>query len=362
MIFNYAELLELLFTEISNGAKKNLEVRVIEGFLKEPFESTVIDFSGHNLRDFEGKTIRDLMASDLRYAKELFNKFKKRTVIDIRLLIAEVEQSIVDGKSLDDVKISFLSKPSIFSMFQFHDDYCFVCGCRTNYFMGDGVISKDAYVTDKHPLWNNLSVMEQKLYSLHFSDRNSNACSLPDGLDSYSYEIEIDDTTLVVSDNIISVFPKLYMESAKYISEKSGYQNDINSDLGVKYSQEFWNNKNVIYVQSGNTSPHICVDSLTGSIAAIDTKAWRSKESYSFPIDISNMVKKTTVSTEVWAVQMMTLKEFKKVCKEQKKTLSIALSQAGAEKFSVKPGRYKVTSYSAHRYSDRPVFFFMERI
>lgn len=362
MIFNYSDLLELLFTEISNGTKNGLEIRVIDGFLKEPFESTVLDFSGHNLRDFEGETLKDLMNSKYRHSNELFDTIKKKTVSNLSMLIASVEHLISEGLSLTSVQDSFLSKPSVFSMFQIHDDYCFVCGRRTNYFMGDGVISKDAHVTEKHPLWNNLSAMEQKLYSLHFSERNSHTCSLPDGLDSYSYEIDIDDTTLVVSDNIISVFPKLYMESAKYISEKSGYSNDINSDLGVKYSQEFWNNKNVIYVQSGNTSPHLCVDKITGSIAAIDTDAWKSKKMYSFPIDISNMVKKMTVSTEVWAVQMMTLKEFKKVCKEQKKTLSLALNQAGAEKISVKPGRYKVTCYSAHRYSDRPVFFFMEQI
>lgn len=362
MIFNYSNLIEIIFNDIKDGNAKQLEKRVFDSCLKEPFESTLLDFSGHNLRKYENQTIKDLLSSKYKSDKELFTTLYDKIISDIDTLIECIATFIKEDMSLIDIQTKLLNKPSIFSMFQIHEEYCFVCGCRTNYFMGDGIISKDSFLNSDHPLWENLLPIEKKIYSMHFSENKNHACSVPDGVQSYSYEIDLDDETLLVGDNIISVYPRLYMEAENYISEQSGYRNDINSELGCKYNQEFWHTKNVVYIQTGNTDPFICLDKESGSIAAIDNHAWKNKKLYQFPIDISNMVKKTSVTTDVWSVQMMTLKEFTKICEQEGKNVQSALEKARAKSITIKPGKYKVTNFNAHRYSDEPVFFTMSQI
>lgn len=343
MIFNYSNLIELLFTEISNGNKDGLQDRVLDGFLKEPFESTRIHFSGAYLKELDQMTIKEISMSGLDYQIKLFNDIKYELIFTIETLINTIEFFITNGKSLEYVKTYLFSIPPIFSYRPVHYQRCPDCDHIIGYYISDGVISTHSGFTESSPSWNNLSKIEQKRYYSIFRNNDGHICF--NGFSENSYEIEFNDKVLLMVADITYAFPQLEDELNAYIQEH-----------GIKNYQNFWKTKNVVLGQGCGIWSEFCVDLKTGSMAAIEPFALAYKESHKFPIDISNMVRKTSLSIEHGEFQIITRKDLNKLCDDYNVKLAYALGELIPTRVSITPGRYKVSV------SNSPVLCYIEKI
>lgn len=351
-------------SELSESSVHKIATVIFDTELKSAFDDTILDFGGHNESMFAGYTLAKLAAKTNRGAVDLFNDIKQNVMRSLEIMIGDIHASINSNTSYEDIEAKILKAPVYFYLFPVIDrndpsGYCFVCGRRTTYYMKDGSISAGCHINQSSPYWDNI----EPIYK-HFIDRDQNdkVCDYPDGIQQYEQYMTIKSNYLVVNNyfrNLVDVKP---MEPSEHISKVCGYQNDINSELGVMINQEYFLSKGLLQVQVGNTSPNILLNPDTGVILAVDPNAWRAKKKYTFPVDITGFKPECKITTDVWTVQAVDSYVFEEYAKEHSLHFDDVFAKFGGFLIPVTPGRYKITNYNAHHYSDRPVFFSMEKV
>lgn len=374
MIINYKKLISSIHQEVIKNndvlnfdfdkekvrAVDNKEVisisySVFQKELKKPLYLTVVDLGGHHESYFDGKTIGEIYNKnkESRFVKDI----EEDVMDNLQWLVFKFAKALKNGNSFEIIEEQMMKNTSYFFQFPvMRDDYCFVCGRRSDYYLVDGVISHKN-IKDT-PYWDEVDDIYKKFIVKDFKDVG---CKYPNGIDKYEFKYKIKSNQLLVANTLTQMFDDVtYSTTADYIHNECGYHNDINSEAGVMAHQKFWNEKGLIYVQTGNTSPKIMIDTLTGTIAAIDPSAKRKGNN--FPIDISNMQKIHTIDTPVWCVNLIDVALVKTYARKKKISLEEAIENLGGKVINVEPGTYKVVCYNAHHYTDKPMFFSIEKV
>lgn len=375
MIVNYEALIPAIYEQcqkaIESGEKWELMANkttwaVFDNVLKMPFDATILDMGGHNERSYAGMLVCRLEESTSQHEQQLYNHIKESVMAQLKYLVEDVHSAILQETPYQEIKDKILSSPVHFYVTpvldknSFADCYCFVCGKRNSYYMKDGVISAGCKIDSTSPYWETLdSIYKIWLKGESANDVNSVQCAYPDGLEKYEQYITIKSNHLVFENDLRDVINIDLIESMKYVSERSGYHNTINSEVGCMYDQEYSLSKGLIKIQVGNTSPVVAYNAKTGMILAADPTAWKSKKRYTFPLDVSGFRTKGKICTDVWTVQAVDSIVFEAEAKRNEISLEEAAEMHGFL-VPVKPGKYKITNYNAHHYTDRPVFFSME--
>jgi len=368
MIVNYDTLIPAIYkkcqeAEASGEDWKFLENKTIwaifDSELKTAFDATVLDLGGHNSSLYAGFTLHEISLKEDRQSQLLYESIKERTQMALRYLIKDIRKGLIENKSYEQIKADVLKAPVYFYVLDVIIQnslisYCHVCGNRKSYFMKDGVISSGSKITPDSPYWAGL---DSYYHIMLKNEKEGETCPYPHGINEFVQYMDVKSNYLVFDNdmsNIIKIDP---MESIDYVTERSGYYNNINSDIGAMYDQELCLSKGLLKVQVGNSSPIVAYNAATGVILASDPIAWKTKKHYKFPFDVSGFRAKGDICTDVWTVQAVDSIVFEDEAKED----GISLKQA-AERHgflvTVKPGKYKVTNYNGNG----PVFFAMERV
>lgn len=374
MHVNYATLIPAIYQKCQGAMlsgeswellKNKTMWSIFDSELKDSFDASVIDLGGHNESCLAGHTMKDLAASTSQNSQNLYERIKENTMRQLGKLVNLAYKRLVAGQSYDDIHQYMMSAPVHFYIVPVINQstptsYCFVCGKYSSYYMKEGIISEGCSIDESSPYWEHLHD-DYKIMLRGEGTSASKGCAYPHGIDHYEQYITIKSNYLVFANdlrNILNIDP---IESMKYVSERSGYHNTINSEVGSMYEQEHSLNKGLIKVQVGNTSPIVAYNSKTGAILAADPNAWKSKKRHTFPFEVADFKSKGKICTDVWTVQAVDSIVFESYAKDNDLSLKEAAAKHGFL-IPVKPGRYKITNFNAHHYSNRPVFFSMEKV
>lgn len=377
MIIDYNTLIPSIYQQCQNAIKSGEKWElmankttwaIFDSELKAAFDATVLDMGGHNESSYAGIALLDLEKSTSRNDQQLHEGIKESVMDQLKYLVDDVHSAILKETPYEEIKDTILLSPvhfyitPVLNKNSFSDCYCFVCGKRTSYYLKDGIISAGSKIDSTSPYWETVD----RIYKIWLTgesenDLSSAPCAYPDGIEKYDQYITIKSNHLVFANDLRDIVNVDHIESMKYISEQSGYHNNINSEVGCIYNQEYALDKGLIMVQVGNTSPIIAQNADTGVIVAVDPNAWKSKKRYTFPIDVAGFKSKGNICTGVWTVQAVDSIVFEAYAEENQMSLEKAAKKHGFL-VPIQPGKYKITNYNAHHYTDRPVFFSMERV
>lgn len=368
MIFNHQDLFFKIYSilidniekkhQINNVLIKEIAETVFNKDLKNAFYLTTFNLDGHHKSYYDGKTIKDLSVNSS--FNNYIEKIERNVKMSLKEIIFDIFDCINKGDPFNVIQEKFKTILNFSYYPVINDDYCSICGQKIVYYMKDGVISQDSNIENHSELYEKMPEDVKKALKYFKDTDNKSTCPYPNGLETYATYITIMSNKLVVANNLTGMFNVDYKTFSDYLFEKSGYHNDINSEVGVMYNQHFWNEKGLIYIQTGNTSPSIYIDSLNGTIAGIESPNLLKNKSI-FPIDVSSMKKAFSICTDSWCINAIDMTLFENYCKNEDIDIEDGLSKFRAQILDVEPGKYKVICYNAHRYSSKKMFFSMEK-
>lgn len=375
MIINYETLVPAIYQKCQEALqsgeswelmRNKVIFSIFKSELKTAFDMTVLDFGGHNQSAYAGRTMLSLEKDSDSSSQSIHETIKENAIDALGYLVGDIYDEMTKDTSYEEIKAKMLDCPTHFYLVPaIHKgsgfSYCFVCGKSSVYYFKDGVISEGCKITEDSSYWKKIHA-GLKIMLQNEGKKDIAKCEFPNGIDQYEQYMTIESDYIVVANDLRDLFTFGKLESMDYIKEKSGYYNTMNSELGIKYNQEYYLNKGLLQVQVGNTSPIIAYNSLTGAIMAVDPHAWKVKKKYTFPLSTDGFKSKVKISTPIWTVQVVDSIVLEKYAKDKSISLANAADELGGTLIHVTPGKYKVTNYNAHHYSDRPVFFSMEKI
>ncbi len=361
LIIDNPKILDINFDDNSIQYQEDKDICFLSRSLfmkevKKPFEQTVINIGGHHESYFDNKTVKDILENNK--TSRFINEIEDSIINNLKSLIISYAKSVKSGFSDEVIENNFNKEIAcILSFPVIHDDYCFICGQRSDYFIIDGEISHKNTKDTKY--WQ---YIDEPIKPFIDKDHNNKPCSFPNGIEKYEFEYVIESNQLLFANDLREIYNIDYKTMSDYIYEQCGYHTDINSEAGVMYHQKLWNDKGLIYIQTGNTSPILMKDSVNGTIIAIDPNVKITSKNYDFPLDVSRMKKVGFICTDLWAVNLIDVAKVKTYARKKGISLDDALSRLGGNIIDVEPGKYKIVCYNAHHYLDRPVFFSLEKV
>lgn len=365
MIINYKTLIPAIYQKCQEAIASGEDWQFMENKttfalfkseLQEAFNATLIDFGGHNRNNMAVHTLAVVEEKDSR----MYERIKERTTQALKYFVRDVYKAINQNQTYEEIEKSVLRKPSYFYTMSMLIEgspgtYCFVCGKTNSLYMKDGVISPGCVINQFSPLWDMLhDDYKIMLRNEGFSDIQ--LCAYPDGLGKFEQFMTIKSNYLVFANDLRNDVKIDPMQSINYVTERSGYYNTINSDVGGMYDQEYALSLGLLKVQTGNSSPVVAYNAQTGVILAADQQAWKQKKNYNFPLDVEGFRAKCTICTDVWTVQAVDSIIYEDYATEHGMTLKEAAEENG-HVIPVTPGKYKITTYTAP-----PVFFTIEKV
>jgi hypothetical protein len=326
----------------------NQENEIFETYFKKAIMQVTVNLQGHHKGVYDGKTlqeIKDTMQYDYlveRYSDQI------KCAISYSLfgeILTNKEALLDDNENLIKNKIIKDFINTLNSSLMTVDHFCFVCGVTT----------KSKYHDNQFT-----SVVEEGSRMAKFSGHHP--CKLPHGIADYSYPLSIPSGKLLFANDLRELFPD--SDPDVYINEKSGYYNGINSELGVMYNQEYWNNLGMVYVQVGNTSPHVFQDKKTQTIQVKPEYRYLKNRSINEESDeVANYTETEHdlgyVCTDLWAVCAIDHDLMKTLCNQH--SLDFEEIFDSCIMVDVEPGVYNVKSFNARRDPNKNVFFEVTR-
>lgn len=299
-------------------------------YFEQEVMSKKVNSQGHNKSVFDGKTLSEIK-EEFEYQR-LTNRCCEQIkfAISYKLLggIMNNLDALKKGTDLT-VQSSIIQEflniltSSVINV----ENYCFVCGTNVK-------------LSLKNDEYTNILSPDSRLAQY----ASYHPCKYPNGLEEYSNVLSVPSGRLMFANDLRCLFPEKDSLSDAYIIDKSGYYNDINSEVGMMYNQEFWNKLGMIYVQVGNTSPDIIQNKETGYVFAAINHTCKKNE------DVCGHI-----STELWAICGIDYNLMKDLC-EQHNIDFEKLSKECIEVL-VEPGEYTIRSFNAARNACKNNFF-----
>lgn len=304
--------------------------QVFSKYFEKEMMSKKVNIQGHSKSVFDGKTLAEIK-DEFEYQR-LTSRCadQMKFAISYKLLGGIMKnldalQNDTDSSVQASIINSFLD--ILTSSVIDSEHYCFVCG-------------NTAKLSLKNDIYTNIMSSDSRLARFPAYQ----PCQYPNGLNEYTNVLSVPSGRLMFANDLRCLFPNQDRLSDAYIVDKSGYYNDINSDVGMMYNQEFWNRLGLIYVQVGNTSPDIIQNKETGYVFAAINHTCKKNE------DVCGHI-----STELWAICGIDYNLMKNLC-EQHNIDFEKLSKECIEVL-VEPGEYTIRSFNAARNACKNNFF-----
>lgn len=373
MLIKYEKLVQAIYqkcaslpAEITSWSMSEYSIvnYIFNTELKEAFNSTVLDLGGHNTNIFSGYTMNDLENDKSRMAKLVFDSIKQNVMTCLRLMINDIYIAMRKNKSYESIRDEIMSAPIYFykkAMLATHDPstYCKVCGCSTSYYMKKGKISMGSVLFKDGPHWDKLDDLQQIAI---WGEGEHRECQYSNGIDQHQSFMDITSDFLVFANDLQNkLIPYGHSDSINYIIDRTGYYNTTNSLIGSLYHQEFMLSKGLLTVPVQNSTPIIAFNNKTGVILAVNSKAWRSKNNYTFPVSHDGFKSKGKILTDSWCIQAVNSELVEKYAINNNMSFDEAVESLGGIIVPVSKGRYKITNYNSSVYTDRPVIFTIEK-
>lgn len=374
MIINYEQLIKAIHQKCisaSTGdtswsmAEHTVTHSIFQNELNDAFNSTLLDLGGHNSNLFSGYTLGDLANDKSRMAKLVLESIKQNVMTCLRSMVCDIHIAIKKGKSYELIRDEIMDAPIYFykqAIMPTHapSTYCHVCGSTTSYYMKDGVVSMGSVLVKDGPHWDKLDDVQQ--ISI-WGEGIQRKCNYPNGIEEHQSFMDVTSDHLVFANDLQNnLIPQGHSDSINYIIERTGYYNNTNSLIGSLYHQEFMLKHGLLMVPVQNSSPIIAFNKKTGSIMAVNSKAWRSKKDYIFPISHEGFKAKGKVITDAWCIQAVNSELVEKYAVERNLSFEEVVDDLGGVVVPVIPGRYKITNYNSNVYTDRPVICTIEKL
>lgn len=341
-------------SSFSNEDKMNLSfmltTKMIKEDLKPLFNTFTLYLGGHNNSYYDGKTMNDLLDQNLK--NHFVSIFYQELDMRLSPFVYKIIELFGNDLQINEIKeltyAKFIKFLEIQKIDSFHS--CSVCGQKSILFINDDKISV-------------IPSSEYKKIKPTGSDE-SFECKFKNGITNFSLKTQIKSKKLVFANNLTSLFDD--NQSDDYIIKRSGFYNDINSEYGAQLHQEYWHKRGLMYIATGNTSPAIYKDTITGELAVIEKYPMENPELLesprNYPINVENMKYIDYISTDLWAICAVESSVFEAYAKKNNLSYDDCLLKFSAFEVDVEPGDYWLTTYSAHRYANRPVFLSMQKI
>lgn len=344
--------------EADKNYLKKQEEKLFVDYFEEVVMSKKMNLQGHSQGKFDGKTLREIKnefeyeyltsrcCDQIKFA--ISYKLFSPIIKDFETLKNDLDQTIrntIITQFINWLESSFLES----------EHYCFVCGMTAK--IG---LKSDGYS----------NIIDSNSRMAKFSGYH--ACPYPKGIDHYSHVLNVPSGVLMFANDLRCLFPDTDRLSNDFITEKSGYYNSINSELGVKYNQQFWSELGMAFVQVGNTSPNIFKDTQTGVISVkfkniyvdSDNLSGYEQEEDEDEGYVKNYTKTDEdfgrISTDLWAICAIDLDLMKLLCTQH----NIDFESLSKEciKVTVEPGDYNVRSFNAARDGSKNTFFDVTKV
>lgn len=344
--------------ETDKNYLKKQEDKLFVDYFEETVMSQKVNLQGHSQGKFDGKTLREIKnefeyeyltsrcCDQIKFA--ISYKLLSLIMKDLEVLKTDIDLSV--QTSIINQFTNFMKSPILES-----EHYCFVCGMT-------------AKISLKEHGYSNVIDPDSRMAK--FSGYH--ACPHPKGIDDYSHVLNVPSGELMFANDLRCLFPDTDGLSNAFIVEKSGYYNSINSELGMMYNKQFWNELGMAFLQVGNTSPNVFKDTQTGVITVkfkniyIDSEDLSGYEQEEDEDEgyVKNYTKTDEdfgrISTDLWAICAIDLDLMKSLCIQHNidfETLSKECVQV-----SVEPGDYTVRSYNAARDGSKNTFFDVTKV
>lgn len=353
--YNMVKDLDPIKAEKENDYFKKQKEDLFSQYFEKEVMSKKVNLQGHSKGAFDGKTLQEIK-NEFEY-EYLTSRCCDQIKFAISYKLFEGIMKNLEALKTDDdlvvqnviIKdfVQFLDSPILQS-----EHYCFVCGISAKVALNNGVYS---------------NIVESDSRMAKFSGYH--VCQYPKGLEEYDNKVDIPSGKVMFANDLRCLFPDSDNLSDAYITKKSGYYNSINSDVGVMYNKEFWNNLGMVYVQVGNTSPNVFKDKETGIISV------KFKNIYIDDEDLSQYeqdeeedegyVKNYSdteqdmgrICTDLWAVCAVDYDLMKSLC--LKHNIDFEKLSEDCIEVAVEPGKYNVRSFNAARNARKNTFFTM---
>lgn len=295
---------------------------LFEKHVKDFFLNIVVDIKGHNKGLYDNKRIEEIMLIPYEYFSE---KVKNIFVVPISYLVETLLDKPLKKEDYDS-EISFFFR-SVNSSISSPDMFCSQCGEISKLKLNeDGILT----ITP--------------ISSKNYNNKGQEPCKFPEGVNTYSNLFNIHSGKLVVANDLRSLFSEsLSKESDKFILQHT--QGDINCAYGRKVNTSFWNDNGLIYLHTGNSSPHIFHNKKESKVT-FKSEYWYDKENESdndnFTSDEENI---GYVCTDLWAICAMDYDYFAQLCENNNKTVAEVIENQDCTIIDIPVGCYEVTSF-----------------
>lgn len=309
------------------GDQENPKAETITQYLfdkhaKDFWLNIVVDIKGHNKGIYDHKKIEEIMLIQYEYLSE---KVKNMFVIPISYLVDTLLDKPLKKEDYDS-EISFFFRSSKSSI-SAPEVFCSQCGSTSKLSLNDeGILS--------------ITPINMRNYN----NKGQEPCEFPEGVNAYSHLFNIHSGKLVIANDLRSLFSEsLDKECDKFILKHT--QGDINCAYGRKANTSFWNDHGMIYLHTGNSSPHIFYNKKESKIS-FKREYWYDRDNESdhenFTADEENM---GYVCTDLWAICAVDYDYFCQLCQNNNLNVEDVIAELDCTVVDISVGCYEVKSF-----------------
>lgn len=305
-----------------NPKAETITQYLFDKYAKDFWLNIVVDIKGHNKGSYDNKKIEEIKLIPYECLSE---KVKNMFVIPISYLVDTLLDKPLKKEDYEsEIKFFFRSAKSSISSPQV---FCSQCGSNSQLSLNDeGILS--------------IKPINMKNYN----NKGQEPCEFPEGVNSHSNLFNIHSGKLVIANDLRSLFPEsLHEESDKFILTHT--EGSINCAYGRKSNTSFWNDKGLIYLDTGNSSPHIFYNKKESKIA-FKRDYWYDKKNNSdhknFTANEKNL---GYVCTDLWAICAMDYDYFCQLCQDNNLVIEDVIKEKNCTLVDIPVGCYEVTSF-----------------
>jgi len=173
----------------------------------------------------------------------------------------------------------------------------------------------------------------------------------------HSMDIDLSCGQLLIANDMRLLFGEIKSQDSIEMEfqnrRNKGHYISVNNTFGRMLNTEMWAENNMMYFQTGNTSPNYYFNKEKNYFVFRDPfEDWEEYQDEApntsnlpFAIEIDNEEKLGYVCTDLWAINAMSMETFKKLCKENNLNEEEMIQKLHIKIHNVTKGVYQCTTY-----------------
>lgn len=156
-------------------------------------------------------------------------------------------------------------------------------------------------------------------------------CPYPNGIFDQKYSFTVKSGKLIIANDFRKLFGKSDFERWAY--DKTGQHQTVNTGYGLTLYTQYYMEKGLIYISTGNSCPSLQISSDKNSLAIACGK-------------LKGYEKVDSVCTDLWAVQALDYDHFVELCGDS--DINEMIEDFGAFLVEVKNGQYEIIDHNKY--------------